>query len=93
MQENPGLTISIHEPAWGATNDRLPAFGVLINFNPRTRVGCDHSDWPHLLLMLAISIHAPAWGATKTAKKRQTYLGISIHAPAWGATLRSIVNG
>ena len=34
-----------------------------LNFNPRTRVGCD-LDAAILADRLVISIHAPAWGAT-----------------------------
>ena len=33
--------ISIHAPAWGATFPDLPLKALRVNFNPRTRVGCD----------------------------------------------------
>ncbi len=33
-------------------------------FNPRTRVGCDASDWIPRVCVKQVSIHAPAWGAT-----------------------------
>ena len=58
---------------------------VLVDFNPRARVGRDavakDSGIPE-----SISIHAPAWGATVALLFTETELGISIHAPAWGAT-------
>ena len=33
--------ISIHAPAWGATGGCQLICGPTVNFNPRTRVGCD----------------------------------------------------
>ena len=44
-----------------------------IDFNPRTRVGCDSST-TLFLLSFDISIHAPAWGATCCRSKRKTRL-------------------
>ena len=43
--------ISIHAPMWGATDEDKQKASVLINFNPRTHVGCDliflfHSSIP-----------------------------------------------
>ena len=55
--------ISIHAPAWGATNPWALPTSCHTNFNPRTRVGCDHSYCLGIKRLL-ISIHAPAWGAT-----------------------------
>ena len=37
---------------------------LIMNFNPRTRMGCDPLLCPSCPC-LSISIHAPAWGATK----------------------------
>ena len=56
--------VSIHAPAWGATEATAKAGEPVICFNPRTRVGCDSTN--HLLLPSSgsVSIHAPAWGAT-----------------------------
>ena len=56
--------ISIHAPAWGATCAFLLHQTLFNNFNPRTRVGCDHRVQECGILELIISIHAPAWGAT-----------------------------
>ena len=36
--------VSIHAPAWGATNLSGSQDGRLRSFNPRTRVGCDHPN-------------------------------------------------
>ena len=33
--------ISIHAPARGATGHKCPAKEIKMNFNPRTREGCD----------------------------------------------------
>ena len=35
------VPISIHAPAWGATNYLRRLWLDLYNFNPRTRMGCD----------------------------------------------------
>ena len=57
----------------------------LVDFNPRTPVGC---DWPKdaSVCSLSISIHAPQWGATGDGSRRPRSGLISIHAPQWGAT-------
>jgi len=57
-----------------------------LNFNPRTRAGCDL--WGDVYTQAAgISIHAPARGATSTESIWRLVRYISIHAPARGATL------
>ena len=68
---------------------RLPTRAVLtslMNFNPRTHVGCDN-DWYRDSRIQQISIHAPTWGATGVVRQVTHHFGISIHAPTWGATL------
>ena len=77
--------ISIHAPGWGAT--LCSAFEHLkrLDFNPRTRVGCDAGK-PKLDGMDEISIHAPGWGATIKSQLQHILPVISIHAPGWGAT-------
>ena len=42
-------TVSIHAPAWGATRQPTPTCTAAAGFNPRTRVGCDPDQQPHLL--------------------------------------------
>ena len=77
--------ISIHAPAWGATNRRHGSKRKYFYFNPRSRVGSDAA--PSLACHSKnISIHAPAWGATKAIINFNHLCNISIHAPAWGAT-------
>ena len=56
--------ISIHAPTWGATRLSWTGDTHIINFNPRTHVGCDVEFTRALSLILIISIHAPTWGAT-----------------------------
>ena len=78
--------VSIHAPAWGAT-DRLVILPAPMGcFNPRTRVGCDQIGLTQTSLSMIVSIHAPAWGATHHSQKYYALQAVSIHAPAWGAT-------
>ena len=58
------VDISIHAPAWGATTERYIFLCRSVNFNPRTRMGCDLRPFVGVAAA-AISIHAPAWGATR----------------------------
>ncbi len=58
------VSISIHAPVWGATG-WIQEFPVnFVDFNPRTRMGCDTTN-ASSGTFLAISIHAPVWGATR----------------------------
>ena len=64
----------------------VPEYGLMRNFNPRSRVGSDaltEQSASHT----KISIRAPAWGATGSERKRLRCRTISIRAPAWGATI------
>ena len=79
--------ISIHAPGWGATRGRITARRFIMNFNPRTRVGCDCPPGATPIWLEYISIHAPGWGATKALLKFRRFPIISIHAPGWGATV------
>ena len=77
--------VSIHAPAWGATQQRVlfdlaadvsihaPAWGATISREQVTEY-------------LGVSIHAPAWGATRRRIWTCRLILVSIHAPAWGAT-------
>ena len=58
---------------------------ALMDFNPRTHVGCDAITVIFERDFL-ISIHAPTWGATVHSLLVVRLPGISIHAPTWGAT-------
>ena len=83
----PKAVVSIHAPAWGATPAQNSSASYSTGFNPRTRVGCDHSTINALSHVFKVSIHAPAWGATPKHRASGTVkLRVSIHAPAWGAT-------
>ena len=57
-----------------------------INFNPRTREGCDKMQSKLIKDMAIISIHAPVKGATLACRVDMTQATISIHAPVKGAT-------
>ena len=80
-------SISIHAPARGATLCKAGmSFGAL-DFNPRTREGCDQLTFKDSYDKI-ISIHAPARGATRDpAVIVLVVFKISIHAPARGATI------
>src|SRR6185437_13852896 len=58
--------VSIHAPAWGATNARAAPPTSCNSFNPRSRVGSDHRA-RSARARRGVSIHAPAWGATTAA--------------------------
>ena len=77
--------VSIHAPAWGATQATAKLGQSDDSFNPRPRVGGDPLG-PRRIHREAVSIHAPAWGATRFEVHLQALFPVSIHAPAWGAT-------
>ena len=58
------LNISIHVPAWGTTNMDAIKIVLILNFNPRSRVGNDIVSL-RLFGFRSISIHVPAWGTTE----------------------------
>ena len=58
-----------------------------MDFNPRTREGCDNPFFERFSLSFDISIHAPVKGATNPFFERFSLsFDISIHAPVKGAT-------
>jgi hypothetical protein len=59
----------------------------ILNFNPRTREGCDNFVAQETTRKTVISIHAPVKGATASGVKALMAEPISIHAPVKGATL------
>ena len=79
--------VSIHAPAWGATQ-MFPILRISSSsFNPRARVGRDHRGITPSAQRYDVSIHAPAWGATHFFWRIWCCVEqVSIHAPAWGAT-------
>ena len=87
LRPRTGGRVSIHAPAWGATDAdagdlRAGAVSIHAPAWGATR-GADKPEAPQL-----VSIHAPAWGATSCQKQyRDSCLPVSIHAPAWGATI------
>ena len=77
--------VSIHAPAWGATE-----FGLCRYSHSQVSIhapawGATFSDGETNDLSL-VSIHAPAWGATRIVFPITEEISVSIHAPAWGAT-------
>ena len=56
--------ISIHAPVLGATPREWHSIVTHVDFNPRTRAGCDAVFFGHRSAVDCISIHAPVLGAT-----------------------------
>ena len=72
MRNDFGAWVSIHAPAWGATQGQRQGYERHRSFNPRTRMGCDHAGAGRGVHQPAVSIHAPAWGATSTVGPSKT---------------------
>ena len=84
-----GQVVSIHAPAWGATNVfafRAYNYIVFQSTHPR---GVRLAALLGLSIRVTVSIHAPAWGATSDVPAPNMQALVSIHAPAWGATPRN----
>ena len=60
------MDISIHAPVKGATFSLAGRISCNIDFNPRTREGCDAGRTRIPAADVLISIHAPVKGATKS---------------------------
>ena len=80
--------VLIHAPTKGATNQYVPLH-FLHRFNPRTREGCDRSQFLQCPALRKVLIHAPARGATAQLKGFYSNQYVLIHAPARGATAKS----
>ena len=78
-------TISIHAPAWGATRTYRPHLSNCINFNPRTRVGCDNDGCCDTFASVHFNPRTRV-GCDDFSPECRRWVVISIHAPAWGAT-------
>ena len=63
-RQQDGGGISTHAPVKGATLPGGRHGTPAVDFNPRTREGCDDEKPLALLLLLPISTHAPVKGAT-----------------------------
>jgi len=77
--------VSIHAPAWGATQSVEAASGGRQFQSTRPR-GARLRHGQGVLHGQGVSIHAPAWGATGHEFALNARQKVSIHAPAWGAT-------
>ena len=79
------IVISIRVPAWGTTFVAQAQTALLVDFNPRSRVGNDRKA-AEVIQGFVISIHVPAWGTTSALQCNSIRNEISIHVPAWGTT-------
>ena len=81
------VTVSIHAPAWGATESAFFTFFICSCFNPRARMGRDG-------MTCLISKRKACFNPRARMGRDASYcVGactriVSIHAPAWGATPR-----
>ena len=80
------IVISIHAPAWGATQFGVMRGRIATIFQSTRPRGARRSLPWNCCGTSVISIHAPAWGATRKFVGLSGVADISIHAPAWGAT-------
>ena len=78
--------VSIHAPAWGATN-RPPLNTYTLRVSIHAPAWGATQFVSVCISACVVSIHAPAWGATTFRCLLYQLLVVSIHAPAWGATL------
>ncbi len=65
------VQVSIHAPAWGATQHPADKRRIIRGFNPRPRMGGDQA-YSTLTASERVSIHAPAWGATDQIPRPQS---------------------
>ena len=65
-KDHSSYSISIHAPAWGATHLLLREMIPLINFNPRTRVGCDISNFTLIYIIFLFQSTHPRGVRLKT---------------------------
>ena len=85
-----GMVVSIHGPAWGATNGARLGTGLDSRFNPRARVGRDKVGVVSLKPGLGCFNPRARVGRDDVLLHDGQVLGlVSIHAPARGATCSS----
>ena len=84
----PSIRVSIHAPAWGATQTARHEADRRSSFNPRSRVG---SDAVHASCRRLTKCFNPRSrvGSDVSRAVRSIRDRVSIHAPAWGATSSS----
>ena len=79
--------VSIHAPAWGATDIEALETHRHKGFNPRARVGRDHSRLASVPPDYRFQSTRPRGARHLTVGTTRTTNCVSIHAPAWGATM------
>ena len=78
--------VSIHAPAWGATDKIFAAFLQVYGFNPRARVGRDLMSTSGCWILPMFQSTRPRGARPNTRIVVDKPIIVSIHAPAWGAT-------
>ena len=78
--------VTIHAPAWGATDRTRLARDNVTCFNPRARVGRDEDFNSTVDNLQSFNPRARVGRDRRLVSLPLCYLNVSIHAPAWGAT-------
>ncbi len=79
--------VSIHAPAWGATQLACYCHGRHRRFNPRARVGRDPRKHQIIFASPGFNPRARVGRDRHLGILRVIQRDVSIHAPAWGATM------
>jgi len=80
------VSVSIHAPAWGATDTPVTVPVPAFSFNPRARVGRDSRAPPLQVWIVWFQSTRPRGARPTISSSVSSARGVSIHAPAWGAT-------
>ena len=83
------ISISIHAPGGGATDQGPVTVDGQTDFNPRTRVGCDRKMRRSTGIRNDFNPRTRVGCDLSSKYTVQCVSSISIHAPGWGATLRA----
>ena len=78
--------VSIHAPAWGATECHRGIQGLSVCFNPRARVGRDAITYARGFIDYLFQSTRPRGARRGNPDRTGGPDSVSIHAPAWGAT-------
>ncbi len=79
------MAVSIHAPAWGATQAGNNGIVGIVCFNPRSRVGSDQCPSLRLEGLAGFNPRSRV-GSDLHPISPSLIKPVSIHAPAWGAT-------
>ena len=79
-------TVSIHAPAWRATQPAMSGSGIVCGFNPRPRMEGDPDGQKNKPSITMFQSTPPHGGRPCIFSPKFSISLVSIHAPAWRAT-------